>query len=357
MTRVTRRVIAWLSVLGLLVAGVWGVWWVSGYLGATSEQEDDVPVRVVAEVERRTLEETVVTRGTMGFPETGSVGIGASGRVTGVSVSSGDTLGSDQMVITLNGRPVVTMADVAPFWRDLSTGSQGDDVAALQTFLATQGYLASEPDGRFGPSTEAAVEDWQEQHGMSDPDGELRLGDTVVGNWPARVGQVRVDAGDFLNQGEVVATLTSDTAAVSLELLPSERLRVMEGSDVRIEVAATGQRASGVVSQVSLAPLDTEGSLLYPATAEATEDLEIPDGTQVRLTIVIERAEDVVAVPVAAVVSGSNGEPVVRVIGANDDIETTPVELGLSEGAWVEVTSGLSGGESVVVAASAAAEE
>lgn len=357
MTHWLRRVLAWLGVLVLLAAVVWGGWRVSGLLAAPSSEEDDVPVRVTAEVERRTLEEIVVTRGTVGFPEAGSVEIGAPGRVTAVAVSSGDMLDTNQVVISLDGRPVVTMDGVAPFWRDLSAGQQGEDVAALQTFLSSHGYLTWEPDGRFGPSTEAAVEDWQEEHGMSDPDGELRLGDTVVGEWPARVGQIAVDAGDFLNQGDVIGTLTSDTAAVSLELLPSERLRVVEGSEVLIEVAATGQQASGVVGRVSLDPVDSEGSPLYPAAVEVTEDLDIPDGTQVRLTIVIQRAEDVLAVPVAAVVSGSSGEPVVRVVGADDAIETTPVELGLSEGAWVEVSAGLSGGESVVVAESAAADE
>lgn len=352
-----RRVIAWALVLGLLAAVAWGVWWVSGFVGAASEQEDDEPVRVLAEVERRTLEESVVTRGTVGFPRIGSIEIGASGRVTGMSVSGGDTLNSNQRLMTLDGRPVVAVMGVAPFWRDLSSGARGDDVAALQMFLADLDLLAFEPDGRFGSLTEQALETWQEEHGMRDPDGVLKMGDTVVGEWPARIGQVQVEEGDFISAGDEIATLTSDSAAVSLELLPSERLQVVEGSDVRIEVAATGQRATGVVSEVSLEAIDSQGGLLYPAVVEVTDTLEVPEGTQVRLTIVVQQAEDVVAVPIAAVVSDSDGGPVVRVANPDGGIETVLVELGFSEGAWVEVTSGLSGGESVVVAESASPEQ
>lgn len=351
-----RRAVAWVFVLALLVAVAWGVWRVSEYVGAASEQEDGEPVRVVAQVERRTLEETLVTRGTVGFQQMGAIEVGGSGRVTGVGISNGDVLDGDQMVMLLDGRPVVTMDGLAPFWRDLSVGSRGDDVAALQAFLAERGFLASEPDGRFGSSTRRALEAWQEQHGMSDHDGVLKMGDTVVGEWPARVGQVRVEEGDFLGQGDEIATLTSDSAAVSLGLLPSERLQVVEGMDVRIEVAATGQRATGVVSEVSLDAIDGQGGLLYPAVVDVTEILEVPEGTQVRLTIVVQQAEDVVAVPVAAVVSDASGGPVVRVVAATGEIETVPVELGFAEGAWVEVTSGLSGGESVVVAESAVPE-
>ena len=45
--------------------------------------------------------------------------------------------------------------------RDLSLGSRGTDVTALQTFLIAQGFLSATATGYFGPLTEAAVRQYQ----------------------------------------------------------------------------------------------------------------------------------------------------------------------------------------------------
>lgn len=46
--------------------------------------------------------------------------------------------------------------------RLLKKGTEGDDVKELQTHLKTLGYLSDKVDGEFGPKTEAAVKDFQE---------------------------------------------------------------------------------------------------------------------------------------------------------------------------------------------------
>lgn len=218
--------------------------------------------------------------------------------------------------------------------------------------LNDAGYLDFEPDGRFGLATEVALREWQENHGAKDADGVLRLVDTAVRDWPARVGLVEVELGDFVDAGAELVTLTSQVAAVSFDLVPSDRLRVAEGDPVRVDVSATGEEAVGVLAEVAVDPVDREGSLFYPAVVAVDGELAVPEGTQVRVAIVIERAEDVLAVPVAAVVSDVSGDPAVRVARDDGQVETTPVELGMSEGAWVEVVSGLSSGELVIVAES-----
>jgi multidrug efflux pump subunit AcrA (membrane-fusion protein) len=70
----------------------------------------------------------------------------------------------------------------------------------------------------------------------------------------------------------------------------------------------------------------------------------------VRVTIIVDRVVDVVAVPLASLVSDADGSAAVQVVRADGIVETVPVELGLSEGAWVEIVSGLDGDEQVLVA-------
>ena len=62
--------------------------------------------------------------------------------------------------------------------RNLYKGLRGDDVQRLQEILYEYGYLDAVPDGIFGNYTQAAVNRFQKEHGLSVPDG-------IVGNWTA----------------------------------------------------------------------------------------------------------------------------------------------------------------------------
>ena len=52
-------------------------------------------------------------------------------------------------------------------YRNLSQGTRGDDVASLQEFLSSEGYLSAQATGYFGPMTAQAVAKWQASQGVS----------------------------------------------------------------------------------------------------------------------------------------------------------------------------------------------
>src|SRR3989344_7336600 len=54
-----------------------------------------------------------------------------------------------------------------PLARNLTQGTQGDDVRGLQEFLSTEGYLSANATGYFGPMTAQAVAKWQASQGIS----------------------------------------------------------------------------------------------------------------------------------------------------------------------------------------------
>lgn len=58
-------------------------------------------------------------------------------------------------------------APVSKFARDLTVGSRGDDVRALQEQLVAQGYLDVMPTGYFGELTKAALREYQKTKGIS----------------------------------------------------------------------------------------------------------------------------------------------------------------------------------------------
>lgn len=348
---ILRRVLTIVLALAVLVGLGWGGWWAVSRVQRSDSVDEDRPIRVTAEVEVRTLERTVATRGVAGFLAGEPVTAAGSGRVTAVWVSTGEVVKAGDRVLEIEGRPVVAIKGRRPFFRDLAEGDEGPDVRWLQAILEAEGYLSFEPDGRFGSATEAALEDWQEDHRFPDPDGTFGIDDWLVGDWPRRVGQVMVRVGGFVSPGAELFVPTSRRPSVAIELSPSDRLLVSAGDPALVEVAATASTVEGTVREVGSTPVTKDdGSVVYPGTVALRRGLDAPEGTQVQVTIVVDRAEEVLAVPVASLVSGPDGEPAVRVVRPEGSVETVPVELGLSEGAWVEVRSGLVGDERVLVA-------
>ena len=57
------------------------------------------------------------------------------------------------------------------FSRSLTIGSRGDDVTALQNFLASKGHFKVATTGYFGPITAAAVAQWQASNGVTPASG------------------------------------------------------------------------------------------------------------------------------------------------------------------------------------------
>ena len=338
-----------LATLGVMAVALASI---AVFLAVRDAGDDDAQatLRVTAPVERRTLIDEVVTRGVLGFPTRGRLLAGGSGRVTSVGVAPGDVVEAGTTILTLDGRPGVAVRGESPFWRVLRRGMAGPDVAQLQRLLGDAGFPTDDPSGRFGAATQRALTQWQTANDHPASDGVLGVDDMLVGDWPQRVGAVHVDLGGIVAPGAELVTLTADTPMVSVELLPSDRLRVTVGDPATIEVSASGATVTGRLSAVSDAPVTTDDeSIVYPGEIAVDEDLGVSEGAQARVSIEVRKADDVLAVPVAAVISDEQGEPAVRVVDADRTITTTPVELGVSQGAYVEVTSGLDGSETVVV--------
>lgn len=332
----------------MTIAAAFAVWQALGPGGNGPASESIV---VTAPVERRTLEETVVTRGVTGFVATRELAAVAPGTVTTNDVGTGDVVESGTRLLALNGRPLVAVAATTPFWRELSLGADGPDVRQLQQVLTAAGHEHEAEEGSFDEPTEQVLKEWQAAHGYPVADGVLRPGDMVTGSWPQRVGENHVAVGDIVDPGAPLISFTAQEPVVTLQLLPSDKLRVEAGHPTRVELAATGTTATGVLGDVSSAATTLDdGSLVYLGSITLDEPLVAPEGTQAVVTIVVRTSQDAIAVPLASLFSDATGRSVVRVVDADGSIRSVPVELGISEGAYVEVVTGLDGSESVVVA-------
>ena len=74
------------------------------------------------------------------------------------------------------------------------------------------------------------------------------------------------------------------------------------------------------------------------------------DGSAVSITVVDQQVKNALTVPIAAVKQNGVGQDVVRVIDrSTGKITTVRVTTGLTEGSYIQVKSGVSNDETVVV--------
>lgn len=147
--------------------------------------------------------------------------------------------------------------------------------------------------------------------------------------------------------GQPMFVLIRDSALeLRADLAESDLLRVAPGQSVSLTLAGAAAPLSGSVRLVEPS-IDT-------ATRLARARISIDDATQIRSGMFVEAAilvaeRETIAVPVTAVGSGAEGASVMKV--ANGTVTRTAVTLGIRDGGWVEVLTGLAAGDSVVTKA------
>jgi hypothetical protein len=190
--------------------------------------------------------------------------------------------------------------------------------------------------------------------------------DMIVANWPIRVGQVYVKAGDPVAPGAPILSLTEPTFTVTLQASASDRTKLQLGQHCTVELVGGENQVSGTISELdaeqTLIDSGSGGSAAGGAGGGSAQQqvyegqIEVPDlgaadGAAVTIDVVDQQATNVLTVPIAAVKQNGVGQQVVRVINVADGgkVSEVPVSLGLTEGSYVEITKGLRGDEKVIV--------
>ena len=166
-------------------------------------------------------------------------------------------------------------------------------------------------------------------------------------------------AGDNIEGGSdstlcVIYDLSYLEMTMSIDELDISSVEV--GQEVQITAdAVEGQTYTGVVTEVSVAGTTSGGITTYPVTVRIDETDGLLPGMNVDAEIVISSADDVLAIPSAAV---NRGDTVLITAdspsAANALDQEAPegyvyvsVETGVSDDSYIEITSGLQEGDTV----------
>jgi multidrug efflux pump subunit AcrA (membrane-fusion protein) len=173
--------------------------------------------------------------------------------------------------------------------------------------------------------------------------------DMLVADWPARIGKVEVDEGEFVLQGNVVLSLTEPAFTITMKVSPTDRAELVIGQAVSVDLKVGAQILPGIISSLDdSATVGPNGEEQYEGTVEVSGEFDAVDGARVSIDVTLAEALQVLAVPVASVLRSADGDEV-RVVNDQGTITRLKVTIGLIEGEWVEIKEGLVGDELIIV--------
>ena len=322
---------------------LFGIAAAAGLLATDRLSHDDrppVPTAVstaTAEVRRTNLAERQFVSGTLGFSGTYVVPASGPGTLTwlppiGSVVNRGDAL------YEVDGKQVTLMYGSRPVWREFATGmTDGIDVEQLEANLQQLGYGARlTVDQHFTIATYSAIRRWQQATHVT-VTGSVPLGMITFLPGAMRVSAHDLKLGSRVEPGGVVEHGSSNEAAVNFAA-STQQLGWIKVDDSVVVTLPDGKTRNGKVSNIGATTTSTNsngtsGNNQSQNTVAVTVRLEgeatgFVDQASVQVWVVREAHSNILAVPITALNSVSDGKyEVIVVEGATT--RRVPVQTGL----------------------------
>lgn len=131
--------------------------------------------------------------------------VAVGGRVTALGIAAGDVIKSGELLVEVNGAPLILLTTEIPLWRDLRLGDTGKDVQALQSELLRLGILGG-LSGIVDEHTLDAVAALLDEEGRTETIDHKRF---VWVKTTGRVETLSVAVGSFISSGESIGALAA----------------------------------------------------------------------------------------------------------------------------------------------------
>lgn len=318
---------------GVIAAGT--VYLVGGEESAASNTET-VATAVVEQQDLARSEEVV---GTLSYGEAHTLNGAAAGTVTWLP-EPGAVIGAGDAVYDVDNVPVVALTGDLPLWRNLAPGVEGPDVAQLESNLADLGYDGFTEDDAYTDATAEAVEAWQDDNGMEET-GTVAVGAVLFSPTDVRVAEQLASVGDPAN-GPILG-YTSDQRRVTVALDIADQDLVAEDQAVAVTLP-DGTEAAGTVAEIGQAVSGSAEGEDEAETIEVTvhidDEAALGDlvSAPVTVELVAETREDVLTVPVEALLALREGGYGVEVVDGDSTV-IVAVTTGVFAYGSVEVES------------------
>lgn len=282
----------------LCVGAVASAWLLSFDVPRSLSDLDPAPVAVTAPVGEASAKYSMDATLEVRFvPVDPLIAPTQSGTVTSIEMTPGAVLGNGSPLYSVDDHQVTAYVGEGVFFRPLSKGDKGEDVAQAQATLnALLPEWAVVVDGDFGAWTEVLVKKWEERLGVAKPSGVfsqdwfVRLPGEVytVAQVMIQAGQPVPPAGESLATGLPAPTSATIAPADEVDAPLGAYVFTFEGrtadvtltddgwsvSDIEQAVDVTGRPAEGETASVegNLRLAEPESGLAVPASALMSDD-------------------------------------------------------------------------------------
>jgi hypothetical protein len=306
-----------------------------------------------AKVTSATLTSTEKVSGTLGYGTANPLLRAGPGTVTWLP-AAGDVISRGKTVYSVDDLPVPAVYGTIPPYRTLKSGVDGNDVRQLEENLRALGYQGFTVDNEFTSATTTAVKQWQEDLGREQT-GAVQTSEIVVVPGEVRVAELKTQAGGQAN-GQIL-TYTGTTRTVTVNLDVSKQHLVSQGIEATVTLPDGKTVAGNVTSVGNVATAkpsqqnDTSTTSTIEVVVALTDQAAAGklDAAPVDVTLVAEKRENVLTVPVGALVALAEGGYGVQVIDGTST-KYVAVETGMFANGKVEVRgSGIAAGPVVGV--------
>jgi len=313
---------------------------VAAYLMVTGDEPATATsVRTVA-VQQGTVTSTVNADGTIGSASSMSADFVTAGRISAINVKLGDTVAAGTVLATVDATE--PNAELATAKKNLTAAkealsradSNGKSQAQNQVDQAKSAVDAAQrkADGTILKAPMA---------------GTIVAINGAVGGQSSASGQSS-QSGQGATSFIQLADLTKLQVNASVPEADATRLKNDQAATVTWN-ALSNTTANAKVTSISPTAAASGNVVSYPIVVTLdTIPAAVKLGQSVKLTVTVERIEDAIYVPNAAVRS-TGGRALVTVV-ANGKQEARLVQIGLKGDSFTVVTSGLNVGEQVVLA-------
>ncbi|HZM79227.1 MAG TPA: efflux RND transporter periplasmic adaptor subunit [Candidatus Limnocylindrales bacterium] len=325
-------------VLGaLLVAGG-----VVAYLMVTGDKPATATsVRTVA-VQQGTVTSTVTADGTVGSATSMSADFVTAGRVSAINVKLGDTVAAGTVLATVDATE--PNAELATAKKNLTAAKE-----ALSRADANGKSQAQNQVDQAKSAVDAAQRKVDGTVLKAPMAGTVVAINGAIGGQSSAGGQTGGQTGgqnatSFMQ----LADLTKLQVSASVPEADATRLKNDQAATVTWNALAN-TTATGKVTSISPTAAASGNVVSYPiVVALDTIPNGVKLGQSVKLTVTVDRVEDAIYVPNAAV--RSTGNRALVTVVANGKQESRLVQIGLKGDSFTVITEGLSAGEQVVLA-------
>jgi len=330
--------------------------------------------QLTSTVQQGVVSSTITASGAVAAVREVAADFAVSGTIASVDVALGATVTAGQQLGTLDA----TELDKAVASASTALTRAKTDLATANAAVTSATTDASSPDPQTASSaaeklTSAKSQVLDAKDKVADANDVLAAAQTdranatlvspIAGLVVAVTGTVGSSSGSSTASTSAAGgTTTTSSGFVTIADVTAMTMTAAI-AEADIALVAVGQTATvtfpaledvtATATVTSIAPTGTTSNSVVTYSTTITLDA-IPEGLRLGQTAevtitTVASADDALYVPTAAITSATDGTSTVDVIGDDDEVTTTTVELGVVGDAGTVVTSGLTAGQTIVL--------